>query len=94
MEYVGFEQIVVPNSVRHLAHLTVPPSATHVEIQADTQNVRYRMDGNNPTGTVGMLFVANAAPKTFDMNSLQAIRFIQAAAGARLNFHYFRGGSV
>jgi hypothetical protein len=94
MPYISFEQITCPSNMRTVAHLTVPATATHVEIQAEAQNVRYTMDGTVPTATLGMLFVANAVPKTFLIDDLRTIRFIRVANGAVLNFHYFRGGSV
>lgn len=93
--YVGFEQITVSDTALTHKDLTVPKSATHAEIQADTQDVRYTMLGDSgvtPTQAIGMLFVAKADPKSFLIEDVKRMTFIRGAGSdAKLNIHYFGG---
>ena len=90
--YVGFDSEASGAAVKTVADITVPTGATHVEIQAVTQAVSYTMDGvTNPTATAGMQFLTTDPPKTFLIEDLNRIRFIQGAGGAGvLNFHFGR----
>lgn len=94
--YLSYEQEPATAAVKTVANLTVPARATHVEIQADTQAIRYTMDNaTNPAAAVGMLFLVTDCPKLFLIEDLRRIRFIQVAAGAgNLNLHYLAGRDV
>ena len=94
--YLGFEQEAATAVVKTVADLTVPANATGVEIQADTQDVRYTMDDTtNPTQTLGMIFLVTDGPKPFLIDDLLRIRFIRGAgADGNLNFHHFAGRDV
>lgn len=95
MIYVGFERVASSAAVKTVSNLTVPANATGVEIQADTNNVRYTMDGTDPTTTSGMLFLTTSEPKFFGIDALRAIKFIENNVGAGgLNFHYHAGRDV
>lgn len=95
MAYIGFEQEAVGASVETVAQLSPPAEATHCELQADTDNVRYTMDGStDPTASSGMLLLTTSDPKLFLIADLKNIRFIQAGAGAMLNVHYIAGRDV
>jgi len=69
----------------------VPGTGGIVMIQAESIDVRYRMDGVNPTTTVGLLL---AAGETHTLNvgegNIQNIRVIGVAANAILNVTAFR----
>lgn len=88
--YVGFEQVAATSTGKTAADLNIPENCTGVEIQAETQNVRYTMDGQagQPTEDSGMLFIANAEPKFFDGESLKNIRFRNSGTDGVLKFHY------
>lgn len=81
---LGYEQIT---SLSAAAALTVPAGAAVAVIEAETQAVRWRDDGTDPTATVGMplptgrVFVYAGA--------LSAIKFIEQAASAKLNVNYY-----
>lgn len=82
---VGYQQIT---SVSTSTALTVPAGANVALIQAETQAVRWRDDGEDPTDSVGMALAANETlPYT---GNLGAIRLIQQSAGAKLNVSYYR----
>ena len=86
----GYQQIT---SLSAATALTVPAPtnavpATLALIQAETQNVRWRDDGTNPTASVGMLLVVgDILPYTGDLSKL---KFIEATTGAKLNVSYYR----
>ncbi len=93
--YLSFEQVVADASVDTVAELTIPSGATHAEIQADTQDVRYTMDDSTaPTQTLGMIFDATnpTVPKSFVIDDIRRIRYTRGAGSdGNLNIHYFGG---
>lgn len=81
---LGFQQITDLSSA---IGLTVPSGATLALIVPETQNIRWRDDGANPTASVGMpVFVGASLSYDGDLNR---IRFIQEAASAKLNVSYY-----
>lgn len=89
---MGYQQIT---SLSSATGLTVPTQdkqgnlkqPTFALIVAETQNVRWRDDGTNPTASVGMP-LAVGVPLQYD-GDLKGIRFIEQTAGARLNISYY-----
>ena len=96
MAYIGYEQVAVAGVVVDFTSFTLPAgSATHVELQAETANIRYTMDGTVPTGTVGMLLINGAGPLAFLIEDLLTARFFgDGGAAAMLHVHYFTGRSI
>ena len=80
----GYEQITGLSTVKSL---TVPAGSRFALLQAETQNVRFRADGTDPTAAVGMILIAGQAP-TFYAGDLSSLEFIEAAASAKLNVLY------
>lgn len=81
---LGYQQIT---SLSAATGLTVPQGATLALIVPETQNVRWRDDGTNPTASVGMpIFVGASLSYDGDFNK---IRFIETTAGATLNVSYY-----
>ncbi len=93
MAYVGYQQISVSSDVLNASILSIPSGATHAEIQAETQNVRYTMDNKTtPTVAIGMIFLTTEPPKSFAMVDVKDIHFIRdGGSDAVLNIHYFGG---
>jgi len=81
---LGFQQITVLTAS---VGLTVPSTATYAIIQAEAQAVRWRDDGAAPTAAIGMTIAAGGELR-YDGN-LSTIRFIEAAATAKLNVSYY-----
>ena len=81
---LGYQQIT---SLTSSTALTVPAGASLALIVPETQNVRWRDDGVDPTASVGMLVPANSS-MSYD-GDLKAIRFIAVASGAVLNVSYY-----
>lgn len=67
--------------------LTVPTGANKCIIQCEDQNVRWRMDGTDPTSSVGMLLEAGKS-QAF-VGGLGDLEFIEVASGAELNVTYY-----
>lgn len=80
---LGYQQILPSTSTG----LTVPATATYAIIQAEGQAVRWRDDGTAPTAAIGMV-IGVGGELSYDGN-LNAIRFIEAAATAKLNVSYY-----
>ena len=91
MPYNGYEQEAISNTAKDISDLSPVATATHVELQAETNHIRYTMDGSTtPTTTSGMLLLTTDPPKVFLMEDFRNIKFIRdAASDAVLNVHYF-----
>lgn len=89
---LGYQQIT---SLSSATGLTVPATdkagnkqqPTFALIIAETQGVRWRDDGTNPTASVGMP-LAVGVPLQYD-GDLSNIKFIEQAASAKLNISYY-----
>jgi hypothetical protein len=89
---LGYQQIT---SLSAAAALTVPVvdanglsvKPTIAIITPEAAAVRWRDDGTNPTGTVGMP-LASGVTLQYD-GDLTKIRFIQQASGAIINISYY-----
>ncbi len=69
------------------ASITIPPKAKLVILQAETQNVRWRDDGTDPTASVG--HIIEAAGVFFYNGNFEEIEFIEVAASAKLNVSFY-----
>ena len=88
---LGYQQIT---SLSAATALTVPKGATRAVIRCETQSVRWRDDGTDPTASVGMLMLAADQPYVYDAfnqatQALYPIKFIETAASAKLNIAYY-----
>ena len=89
---LGYQQIT---SLSSAVGLTVPSVDVNglackpsiAIITAESQAVRWRDDGTDPSGTVGMP-LASGATLQYD-GDLTKIRFIEQAASAKLNITYY-----
>jgi hypothetical protein len=93
MPFVAHRQVAVTNVELSANALNVPVACRmggYVMLQAETQNVRYTMDGEtHPSQSVGMILVAGNAPEMFTMEDFLRIRFIRGAGSdAVLNAHF------
>lgn len=82
---LGYQQITVLTAA---IGLTVPAGTELVRLQAEAQTVRMRDDGTDPTTTVGMALIANAW-YDFPYGQFGKMKFIEAAATAKLNILYY-----
>lgn len=89
---IGYQQIT---SLSSAAGLTVPTTdksgnkqqPTFALIVAESQAVRWRDDGTDPTASVGMP-LAVGIPLQYD-GDLTRIKFIEQSASAKINISYY-----
>jgi hypothetical protein len=83
---LGYQKIT---SLSSATALTVPSGAVRCLVIAETQAVRWRDDGTNPTSTVGMP-LAVGVPYTFErLDVLPVLKFIEQTASAVLHISYY-----
>lgn len=66
---------------------SVPNAAVGMLLQAETQNIRFTLDGTTPTASVGMILVAGGAPIAIYAPPA-TLKFIEVSASAKLNYEY------
>ena len=86
MEPAGYVQITSLSSAVGLS--SIPDGATLAVIQPETQNVRYRDDGTNPTTSVGMILAAGDL--LYYTGTMSALKFIEVSASAKINVTYYK----
>lgn len=82
---LGYQQIV---GIAAATALTIPPGTAFIEVQAETQAVRYRADGTDPTAAIGMP-LAVGVREIIGIQNLAALKFIEQTASATLNISYY-----
>lgn len=69
--------------------LARPAGASFVRIQAETQAIRYTVDGTTPTAATGFL-LAVGVEKDIYVGSGASLNVIAAVAGASIQYQWFR----
>lgn len=91
--FVGYQQVTFGAVVQTAAaNLNIPPTTIRAQLQADTADMRYTMDGNaiRPTPVEGMLLLNGLAPEWFEIEDLNNLRFMgDGGAVGQLNVHYW-----
>jgi hypothetical protein len=91
---LGYKQVTDVSTAGTLETLTgasIPAGATHARIQAESQDIRWRDDGVNPTAAIGKILKAGSdVPEYLVGVQLRKARFIQASATAKLNVEYYK----
>ena len=89
LEVVDFEQITGLSSAKGLTTATYG-AGTIALLQAESQPIRWRDAGTDPTASVGMRLTPGSDPWPYS-GSLAAIKFIEEAASGKLNCSYYQG---
>jgi hypothetical protein len=66
---------------------TIPPGTNYAEILCEGQDVRFRDDGPDPTGTDGLKLAAGMGLMYHE--SLSAIRFVEISPSATLHISFY-----
>lgn len=82
---LGYQQFTVATAT---ALPSVPTNATYALIVCETQSVRWRDDGTNPTASVGFLLPASTL-FTYT-GTLSTLKIIETTASATCNVSYYR----
>jgi hypothetical protein len=85
---IGFQTLTVSTTP---LSLTVPLGATGAYLTCETNDIRYRVDGVDPTATVGHILVNHTAPVIIQGRSLLlGMRMLRLGAGdSVLSCSYF-----
>lgn len=83
---LGYQQITSLSAA--VGFTSVPAGTVMVMVTPETQAVRWRGDGTNPTASVGMP-IAVGQTCYFTINQLAQIKFIEQSASAKLNVNFF-----
>lgn len=68
--------------------LTPPAGATKLLVQALTQNIRYTIDGSNPSTTSGFQLKAGDPPIIIPLGNRTIIKVIEESGGASLQYQF------
>lgn len=85
MKALGYQQLT---SLSGATALTVPAGASLAMCIPETQAVRWRDDGTNPTATVGMP-LAVGDTLFLDTSAMAVFKVIEQTASAKLNVSYY-----
>ena len=81
----GYVQLTSLGSAVGLS--SIPAEARFALIQAESQSIRWRDDGTNPTTGIGMVLAAGAT--LVYSGTLSAIKLIETTASAKVNVTYY-----
>ncbi len=70
--------------------ITIPVNATGILVQAGDQNVKYTINGNIPDVNFGFMLRVSDVPARIDLFPGAKITFVEYAAGASINYQFFR----
>lgn len=82
---LGYQQLAALGTA---VGLTIPEGTSMVVIVAETQAVRWRDDGVDPTAAVGMP-LAVGVEFIYTAGNLPSLKFIEQTASAKLNVSYY-----
>lgn len=88
----GYRQLAVSNTAVGLASATggIPTYATRAVITVETDAIRWRDDGTDPSATVGMPVAANASFELSSAESIAAFKTIRVTTDAKINITYYK----
>lgn len=86
MAVLGFEEI---SGLSAAKALTIPAGTRFARVQAVTQNVRFRLDGTNPTSAIGQRIAVGETVELSNDMAMAAAKFIEETASAKLEVHYY-----
>ena len=75
-------------SLNTVQTLTIPSGATNIIAQAQTQNVRYTLDGTTPTASKGFQLEKGAAAVNIPIGPNTTLKFIEESASAALDYQF------
>jgi hypothetical protein len=65
-----------------------PENSIRMLVQSSTQDIRFRLDGGNPTSALGFLLKAGNPPIILPCQPTQVVKFIEVVAGAIIDIQY------
>lgn len=83
---LGYQQLTVSSTA---VALTVPTNAEAALVDVESNDVRWRDDGTNPTASVGKYLSSGTHYTFIGAEELAALKFIRVSADAKLNITYY-----
>ena len=88
MAFLDYEQVVADGTIKDNTALTIPALANWAMIQADTENIRYTLDGTTHPVS-GKRLIVGLIPEMVLIQDLKLIRFYrEGGSNGNLNIHY------
>lgn len=91
LRYVQYNSLTAARTLATINGQAVPSTADYAEVSVETQPVRWRADGTDPTAAIGNLLPVNTTlqiPKSM----FGTIKFIETAATAVMSLNFFKTG--
>lgn len=88
MTITGFQQITLDATTAQ--GLTIPAGSRKAVVTIESNNVRLRLDGTDPTASVGELIITTANRRELRESELSVAKFIAATNPAKINVHYYQ----
>lgn len=82
---LGYQQL---GTLTAAIGLTIPAGTETVLLQGESQNIRYRDDGTDPTASSGMVLAAGTLYE-MTVGQIARMKFIEATSAAKLNVSYY-----
>jgi hypothetical protein len=82
----GYTQVTSLSAATGLG--TIPDGTQLALIQPESQDIRWRDDGSNPTTSVGM--VLSAGSTLFYNGNMSAFKMIEVTATAKVNISFYK----
>lgn len=71
-----------------LLTLNIPTECSEVLVQATVQNIRYTINGTNPTAASGFVLIKGNDPLSIPVTKNTVLKFVSETAGAILQLTY------
>lgn len=78
------------DDVSSVTSITQALAANAIQLQCGTQNIRYTIDGTDPSDTAGFLLVADTGPVVLSLPIGVTLKLIEVAAGAVIDWQLLR----
>lgn len=76
------------NLVNTLFTMNIPIGCSEVLVQATVQNIRYTVNGTNPTAASGFVLISGNDPLVIPVTGNTVLKFIAETAGAILQHQF------
>jgi hypothetical protein len=87
---VAYQTITLANSTAVGLNTTVRATGQVLDISVETQSVRFRADGTDPTLSTGVLIPTGLAPYRLDFNKTSALTFQRTTGTATVSVMAWR----
>lgn len=89
---LGFQKLTVSSSAVGFTLPSVVPTIRAVTVTVETNSIRYRLDGSDPTATDGHLLYDGDVLDITNVNSILAFKAIAVGSDAAIQITYYGGG--